>query len=250
MIFMEKAMINRLEKQLTVPMSLCDNTSHISITGIFNIFMDLACEHGEMLGMGKKAMDEKGMFWVATKTKIKINTRPHNMQHITAATWPQAPSKIRVNRLYSIYDGEQLLAEGKTEWVILDTYANKPVKLDGIYPVNLHPCPDIVCEENFYKMDADFSDCEEVAVHTVTSADIDLSQHMNNVAYIRAALAVFSCKELWDMNICEVDAAYRMQCYEGEKLSLRLRKHPDMCDIGILKPDGSTACIVRVVYKQ
>ncbi len=247
---MEKAMINRLEKQLTVPMSLCDNTSHMSITGIFNTFMDLACEHGEILNTGTKTMHENGMFWVATKTKIKINTRPHNMQHITAATWPQAPSKIRINRLYSICAGEQLLAEGKTEWVVLDANTNKPVRLDSFYPVDLQPCPDIVCEESFGRMGADFSDCEEAAVHTVTSADIDLSQHMNNVAYIRAALAVFSCKELENMNICEVDAAYRMQCYEGEKLSLRLRKQPDMCDIGILKPDGSTACIVRIVYKK
>jgi len=70
---------------------------------------------------------------------------------------------------------------------------------------------------------------------------------MNNVAYIRAVLGCFSTNEIDAMNICEIDVSYRLQCYEGEKLSFRI-KHEENCrEIGIIKEDGTTACVMRFV---
>lgn len=240
-------MRNRLEKQVIVPISWCDNHSQLNITGIFNLFMDLATEHGDEIGLGMDRLAEKGLFWVASKTKIKITQKPQMLKSVTAATWPEKPSRIRCNRYYSITDNVNMLVEGKTEWVMVEIESGRPAKIDSAYPIDMEHCPDVVCETPFCRLSTNFDECEELAGYTVCSTDIDVSQHMNNVAYIRAVLGCFSTKEIDDMNICEIDVSYRLQCYEGEKLSFRIRREENCCDIGIIKEDGTTACVMRFV---
>jgi len=240
-------MRNRLEKQIKIPISWCDNHSQLNICGIFNLFMDLATEHGDEIGLGMDRLAQKGLFWVASKTKVKINSSPKMLDDVYTATWPEKPGRIRCNRYYYIKNNSIMLVEGKTEWVMVEAENGRPAKIDGAYPAELEHCSDVVCEEPFCRLSTNFDDCEELAEYTVCSTDIDVSQHMNNVAYIRAVLGCFSTNEIDAMNICEIDVSYRLQCYEGEKLSFRI-KHEENCrEIGIIKEDGTTACVMRFV---
>ena len=239
-------MKNIFNKSIKIPLSQCDNTSRLNITGVFNIIMDLATEHGDELGLGMQALAEKGLFWVASKTKIKIHNRPKFFTTIDATTWPEKPNRIRCNRYYSIKDADQLIIEGKTEWVMLEIDSGRPAKIDGAYPVDMEHCTDVVCEAPFCRLSTNFENCEKLGEYTVCSTDIDVSQHMNNVAYIRAVLGCFSCKELDEMNITEIDVAYRVQCFEGEKLTFLIKKEESCCEIGIIKEDSSTACVIRL----
>ena len=239
-------MNNILNKTIKIPLSQCDNTSKLNITGIFNTIMDLATEHGDQLGLGMKPLADKGLFWVATKTKLKIHRRPLMLTDVEASTWPEKPNRIRCNRYYALKDNDGMLIEGKTEWVMLEICSGKPSKIDGAYPVDMEHCTDVVCDTPFPKLGTNFDDCEKLGEYTVCSTDIDVSQHMNNVAYIRAVLGCFSCKALEEMNISEIDVAYRVQCFEGEKLTFLIKCDEMYREIGVIKEDGSTACVVRL----
>ena len=238
-------MENRLERQIKVPMSICDNTNKISIDGIVDLFMDYATEHGDSIGVGREILAAKGLIWVAAKTKIKINRRPETLESVNVATWPEQPGRIRFNRYYSITQNGEYLVEGKTEWAILDLNSGRPYKLDETYPVNMEHSTEVVCDGPFTRMSTDFEGCEVIRTHTVSSNDIDVSQHMNNVAYIRAVLNAFSCKEIEDMNITEFEAVYRSQCFEGEHLTFKKRVTENGMEIGIIKEDGTTASVIR-----
>lgn len=241
-------MTNRIERQIKVPFSTADNTNRMGIVGIFNTFMDLATEHGNMIGVGMDKLADKGFIWVAAKTKFCIAKRPMPLDTVTVATWPEAPGKIRFNRYYAMADDNGYIIEGKTEWAILDLNSGRPCRLGDIYPVQMEHCAEIVCPEPFARLGTDFDDCPQIGSYTVTSSDIDVSQHMNNTAYIRAALGIFTCKELEAFDICEIEAAYRMQCFEGEHLAFRKRSTENGMDIGIIKEDGKTAAVVRIIY--
>ena len=240
-------MRNKLEKQLIIPISQCDNKSCLNITGIFNIFMDLATEHGAEIGVGMDVLAEKGLFWVASKTKIKINHTPAMLSRVSAATWPETPNRIRCNRYYYIKNDETTLVEGKTEWIMVDAESGRPSKIEGVYPDGFEHCPDVVCSEPFCRLGTHFENCEKLAEYTVCSTDIDVSQHMNNVAYIRAVLGAFTTKEIEDMKIKEIEVAYKLQCYEGEKLTFLVKKEENIREIGVIKQDETTACVVRFV---
>lgn len=241
-------MNNKLVKQYLVTASACDNTNHMSIQAIFTLFMDLAAEHGSELGLGMYDLAEKGLIWLTTKTKIHFFERPGMLDTVTAATWPEEPELIRCNRDYKLTDGDRILAVGKTEWAMYELASGRLVKTTGAYPAGLDHWPEKVCEEPFSRPKDDFATCEEIATHVVHSTDIDVSQHMNNVAYVRVMLSAFSCRELEQMNISEAEVFFRAQCYEGEKLSLRIKRQDDRFEIGILKENEKTAAIG--IFKQ
>ncbi len=240
-------MQNKLEKSHRVSLSLCNNTSRMGITGIFNTCMDLATEHGDMIGVGMGELAKKDLIWLAVKTRIKILRRPDMLQQVTASTWPMPVEKIRCNRCYLITDTEgNHLVEGKTEWALLNIATGRPSRADGIFPEDMVYHNDSVCDEPFSRISTDFEDGEEFARYTVTSSDIDVSQHMNNVAYIRAVLGAFSTKEIEDMDISEIEIAYRLQCFERENLTFRRRKAENSVEIGVIKEDGKTAAVLKI----
>ena len=52
--------------------SLCDYSANLSISSVASLFMDMAMYHAETLGIGFTGFNERGLFWVAVKTRIKI----------------------------------------------------------------------------------------------------------------------------------------------------------------------------------
>ncbi len=242
-------MKNILVKEYTVPISACDNKGQISIAGIFDLFMDMATEHGASINLGMDDLAQKGCFWVAAKSRVQFACRPKMLQSVTVSSWPEKPGNIRYNRYYTIASGENVIVKGKTEWTILDIESMRPKKSSEVYPQGLEHLEEVVCPEPFRRIDTDFTDSEELLKYTVTSRDIDVSQHMNNVAYIRAVLSAFTCKEIEEMNISELEIAYRVQCYEGEVLSIRKRMAENGVEIGIVKKDGKTAAVLSLISR-
>ena len=240
-------MDNRLDRQMRVQLSMCDNTSKLGILGLFYLVMDLATEHGDDIDLGADKLSPRGLFWVASKTKLKIHRMPKILDKVTASTWPEEPGRIRCNRFYTVKAGEEMLAEGKTEWAVVEKDTGKPHRLADVYPEGMTYCSEVVCEEPFAKIGTDFAEAEKTGEYVVKSTDIDVSQHMNNTAYIRAALSIFTVKEIEEMNITDIEAVYRIQCYENEKLELFTRKEENTVDVGIVKEDGKTAAVVRFV---
>lgn len=239
-------MENKLQKNIKIQTSMCDNLSRLSIPNLFTVFMDLACEHAPMLGMGADYLAKKGLFWVATKTKVKIHRLPEMLSYTEAATWPEAPGRIRTNRYYSLSDNNGILAEGKTEWAIINLDIGRPVKLSEVYPENIEHLEETVCDTPFARVNDDFTECEVIGRYKVCSNDIDIGQHMNNVAYIRALFSMFSCKELEEMNITDIDIAFRLQCYEGDTLTICKRNTKSATEFGFINKDGKAAATVRI----
>ena len=239
-------MENKFVSKLNVPSSFCDNAGKLGFVGAFNLFMDLATEHAKQIGVGGDVLREKGCFWVVSKTRIRFKRHPKMTEEVTASTWPEKPKTIRYNRYYTIEDESSVIAEGKNEWAILDMESGRPCKAADVYPVDMEHLEDKVCTEPFLRMSTDFADCQELCKHRVASSDIDMSKHMNNVAYVRAVLSAFTCDKLREMNISEIEIHYRHQCYEGEVLSIRCRDAEDFVEIGVIKPDGSCGAVLSI----
>ena len=96
------------------------------------------------------------------------------------------------------------------------------------------------------RIDPDFSDCEKLGTYTVRSTDIDIGNHMNNVAYIRAMLSMLSTERRKALDIKNMDVSFRSPSYEGEELGVFLRENEGFRDIGMLHSDGKSAALARI----
>lgn len=238
-------MKNRLEKDIKLLTASCDNTAVLSIPYIFMLFTDLATEHAPQIKLGADDLAEKGVFWVTTKTKVQIYKRPKMQDTVTASTWPEKPGRIRCNRYYTLNDDSGILVAGKSEWAIIDKEGHLH-KTSEVYPEGLVHCEDVVCSDPFSRISDDFSDCTVLGTYKIRSTDIDLAQHMNNAAYIRVLFGAFTCKELEEMNIQEVEIAFKAQSYEGDTLTIKERKTENSREFAMIRSDGIIAATIII----
>ncbi len=212
------------EKQNVVNMSVCDNLSLLSYPAFFDAFMDMATLHGNEMGVSSLDLAKHNLFWVVTRSKIKFFRRPHMLEEYTLRTWPTTPELLRSLRFCSFIDEQGVFAQGKTEWIMLNKDNFRPSKTSGVYPDRLKFSDKTILDEPWEKIVDDFSTFDKEYIYTVKSTDIDLSNHMNNVAYIRALFSTFSTKQIENMDIKEMELHYKSQCFEGDSLALRIKK--------------------------
>ncbi len=240
----------KMTKPIDIRASMCDHNGCLSAPAVFALFMDLASEHGSAIQLGMHELSAKGLFWLTVKTRIRFHRAPSMLDTVTADTWPEKPGRIRCNRYYVLRDGDEVLAEGKTEWAIIDMASGKLQKLSEVYPGDLNHLPDVVCPGAYARIPENFSDCPEIGTYTVRSTDIDLGQHMNNSAYVRVMFGAFSCAQTDAMHLQEAEVSFRSPCFEGDTLSIRTRPADNGMDVGMVRADGTTAIAARLTFGE
>ncbi len=216
-----------LETIKRVEMSDCDHLSNLSIPAFFDAFMDLATVHGKEMGVSTPELAKHNLFWVVTRSKIRFYRKPIMLEKYNLRTWPIAPELLRSLRFCTFFDENGIIAEGKTEWIMLNKDNFRPSRTTGIYPDRLVFSGDTVLDEPWQKISDDFSSFDKEVLYKVKSTDIDLSNHMNNVAYVRALLSAFTTSQLANADIKQVELNYKSQCFEGDELSIRIKKSED-----------------------
>lgn len=232
-----------------ISMSRCDYSWRLGIPQAADMLMDAATDHAQLLGVGFDAMASQSYFWMAARCKYRFHRRPAAQEAVTLTTWPGRIRYAICNRYYTLCCKDELLIEGMTEWVIYNTAENRiETAAQEIFKA-LPYCEELVCTGKKLRMSRDFSTDREIGRHIVCSTDIDIGRHMNNVAYIRALMGMFTTEELAQMDIAELEINYMEQCREGETLSFRRRDTADGMDVGILHGDGTAAATVHLTLR-
>lgn len=236
-------MENFISRDYLVLTSFCDAEGKLGIRNTFDIYMDMAAIHAAHLGVSYYDMLEYRCYWVAVRTRVKFYDRPALGDDITAVTWPGKPGLAKMDRFYQLRKGDRVVSEGRTEWGVQDIDTGLVRRTSSYpYPVELPYREERVCAEPFSLFrDTDVGEENPPRLYTVGSMDIDVGRHMNNVAYIRMLLGLFSTEELAAMDISEVEIAYRRACFEGEELRIYQSSDGNALRFRVVRPDGETA---------
>lgn len=240
-------MQNYLEKEEVLLTSKLDYAGRLKTAGLFDLFMDLAAEHAEYIGVGYESMLAHRAFWLAVRTRVRIYRTPGLQDRVQVKTWPGTPGAVKCDRFYRLRMVDEILAEGRTEWVAQDIDTGRVLKPDAYgYPTDMVPLPERVCSAPFTRFKEKPEPADLCARYTVGSRDIDTGRHMNNVAYVRMLMGTFTVAELESMDIAEVEVAYSAACREGEELTVYRRRDEEGFRFLIVKPDGTTAVQMAV----
>ena len=231
------------QKQVVITPSRCDATSRLSLHSIFVLFQDIASEHAESLGIGGAALAEKGLFWLTVRTRVKVYSRPRMMQEVDLSTWPMAPGRMRCDRCYRLCDGETLRAEGRTEWCVYDTQLGAVRSTEGLFDPETDFHGELLLPAPYARFRHDFTEADRACTHVVRASDIDVGRHMNNVAYLRMLMDVFSVAEQEKLRITEMEILFCMPCFEGEELDVLRRRTDFGYEFGVRRPDGRYAAL-------
>ena len=232
--------------QMDVLPSMCDENSLMSIPAILDMFQDAAGIHADSVGIGALELEEKGLFWIVSKIRLRIFKRPLVQEILESVTWIQPAERVSCERDWALYkDGEQL-AYVRSIWAALRRDNFRPGHMADFYPdsdFSIAPPDDIP----FTRMGKNFDDAELIGEYTIRSVDIDRGGHMNNVNYVRAMLGCFTCAQIAEMDITELDMQFILQCYEGE--TIRFVKRPSetgLMEVGALNEEGKVCFMAAV----
>lgn len=235
-----------LEVPLRAMPSMCDENSLMSIPAILDMFQDVAGIHADSVGIGALELEERGLFWIVSKIRLRINSRPLVQEMLEARTWIQPAERVSCERDWALYkDGEQL-AYVRSIWAALRRDNFRPGHMADFYPdsdFEIAP-PD---DRPFTRMGKDFDDAELLGEYTIRSVDIDRGGHMNNVNYVRAMLGCFTCAQLAEMDIRELDMQFILQCYEGETIRFVKRLSEEgLMEVGALNAEGKVCFMAAI----
>ena len=238
-------MNSEFSKEILIVPSMCDSTGKLGIPDTAALFMDIAAEHSNILGIGQKVLSAQGGFWLTVKTMLRFCRRPEFGESVRLTTWPEIPDRRKCLRDYEITANGETLCCGKTEWAILDMSSGRLRHVDSVYPADLELTDRCSMSEDFTRFENDPAEGELLGRYLVRSTDIDLGGHMNNVAYLRAFASLFSSSDWNSADIRFMEIWYRAQCFEGEELSVYHRKNDDFTEVSFIKPDGNCALELR-----
>ena len=232
-------------RDLLIPPSACDFDGRLSYPGAFSVFMDLATEHAELLGVGLAAMRAKSRFWLTVKTRIVYYDRPRISEAVQLLTWPEKPGPLRFNRSYEMRRDGELLVAGRTEWAVLDTETGALARSTDVLPEGLEYVRGSALDSGYARVPEHFEEIAPFCEYRVRATDIDVGGHMNNAAYPRALFSALSSGEIRAQARRSVDLIFRAPCFEGDTLRFYRNSRDGGTDYRMAR-DGETVLLARV----
>ena len=244
-------MISEFSTEQTVPLSLCDGSGCLGVTGALDMFMDAAVLHEDASGFGVYTMKEKGLYWIIGKTRLRFMRRPYLSEEIVLRTWFNDPTRLYGNREYSVEDREgKALVIGESEWLVATEGLEKLVNVKDYVKEGFYKKGCGLFDSKMKKIDKNFSEEQLLGTYTVCSEDIDFVGHMNNAAYSRAVMSFMSSEEQERRGIREAEFFYALQCREGDVLSVFRRDTEEAAEFGAFLPGGENVLTARISYER
>lgn len=241
--------INKNTTKLSVLPSSCDHTGRLGLFDTFKTFMDLANEHARILGIDQAVLMGRNQFWLTVKTRVRFYSRPKMDKPLVAETWPMKPGSLRTDRCYRLTCEGEPVAEGKTEWAVMDFSTGRLASLSTVFATDFEFNPDRVDIDEFPRIVLSEQPDEVRGPYRVSSSDTDMGMHMNNTAYVRALLGLFTTKELDQMDIQDICIIFKASAHEGDMLTMPIQRNGNIIDTGLVFEDGKPAVLARIVCR-
>lgn len=150
--------------------------------------IETAYDWGDSLGLGQKAYDELGIYWLIRETELIVEKFPQHNDELTLTIWMNQWQRVRGTRSYRVTkkDTGELYAYGAQKIVVMDVETLRPKKIDeeviGRFKID---DPDNNETKDRLRQQTGPLLLEKQRV--VNWSDLDAQQHVNNVVYVNYA---------------------------------------------------------------
>jgi len=198
-----------------------DPLGRLQVPILCKLLQEVAVAHAAMLGVAVETLLDRGTAWVLSRMCLALNRWPHGGDHITIETWPEAMSKLIVERRFALStrDGDPI-GTVSTWWVVLDLERRRPVRLPSEawdrlreYEIGSKPVKagSLAVPEP----------AERELAFTVRRSDVDLAGHANNTSFVEWAMEAVP-DEVWSTcDLCDLVVQFLAECHRGQTVLSR-----------------------------
>ncbi|HNY21251.1 MAG TPA: thioesterase [Treponemataceae bacterium] len=165
-----------------------DSRQRLTLPSLVRYFEDVAILHSARQGLNLEHYHDSHCGWMLLKRDITVRNLPSFAQTVRVGTRVNAIRKFLADRRFVMTDeGGAILAEGSSNWLLVDTDRRRPMKVPEDYCARFSVSSD--SESSFVAIDDVVfpspvpADSESRPVR-VGYGDIDTNSHVNNVSYL------------------------------------------------------------------
>lgn len=216
-------MMNQLasyQKTYTITTNYLDRFDDLSLTGMLDLFQDIAGRHAYLLKAGFLDMKKQDLIWVIARNHVKVIKEIPFGEDLIVKTWPLVPTRFYFDRIYQLLDQNgELLASARSRWLLVDSKTRKMAPSSRYnYPLtsfaNSNPF-----KEDFPSILAIDESIAPIFEHRVLASEIDHNEHFNNTRY--AELVYNSIRPKRKNSIEEFMLYYHSEVKLNETISVR-----------------------------
>ncbi len=199
-----------------------DFTRRLTIPSVFYFLQESAWHHAASNGFGWYELMGKGQIWVLSLIKVKVERLPEWNEKVQLLTWSKGGKGLYAYRDFELFDetGQKLIS-ASSAWLILDAKTRRPQRTDG-FDKEFPSCPNRSSMDEPIERENDREKPKCSSYFEITTSDIDMNLHVNNVCYVRWALDAFSVDFLTNNMVREINVSFLSEAKEGDRVGVDL----------------------------
>lgn len=243
--------MEKYQEQLSIKSYQTNQYGQASIASLFNILIEAAWAHAQVMDWGYDSLKSNNLFWVLSRIYFHVEKYPAWQDKITLSTWSAGTDGIYAYREY-IVENEQgeILFRASTAWLILDMETHKIFRLSDFratFPkrIEAKACrspkrikPDVHSEElNFYP---------------VLFSELDINKHFNSVKYLERVLDDFGIDFLNNHEPTELEVNYLKEGQDGDQIAVTRTQisENEYLNCLVRESDGADLCVMRILWRS
>lgn len=158
----------------------------VTLASLFNYMQDIASDHAETLGFGRKDLEKTNQIWILSRMYGEFFNFPKWTDNVQVTTWPSGTEKMFFQRNYRlVYPDGKKIANVASSWLIIDRTTKRiqrPTHLPIYEEVSFLSDSSI---RDAQKLEWEPSCLESQQKFNIRISDLDMNLHTNNVNYIK-----------------------------------------------------------------
>ena len=223
----------------------------LTIDSLCQFIQEAASNHADTLGFGVNYLLSNNRTWVLSRLSVKIDRKITLGDTIHLKTWPSGSEKFFFTRDFIIESNTgNELGRGASYWLFIDTEKRRPVPPSrGEIVFDFKELPSGI-DKPLEKLPQIDSISSPELSFTVRYGDLDLNNHVNNIAYIRWALEGIDPEFRKLHYASSIDINFIAEAVYGEKVSLSTNAVSGKAFLHYLFKGETEICRLRTSWKE
>jgi len=223
---MEQKLPGFFEDKFRIRTYEIDHTGRATLISIQQYLQEVAVEHAMKLKVSMYELFPQGLTWVLSRLHIKVQRYPKLHETVRVKTWPSGRSSLFATRDFEIWDSKETkICTATTSWMLIYLKNKRPARIDKhILELPVHPVRAL--PDDFPQLPKLTNPAFEKRFYARLS-DLDLNQHVNNIAYIAWCLEAIP-REYWDTHqLTEIEVNFKAESFYGDSIHSRCAPAPE-----------------------
>lgn len=224
-----------------------DSRRRLQPASILDFFQDVAGEHADEIGVGRKDVLAQNLVWVVVKVRYQILRDIPIYANVRVRTWPLESNRAIFRREYVIENeaGEECVL-GSSEWVLMHVEKRRIVPARDMIKLSDGFLTRTVFTENAPRI-PDVAQPDKTLCIVPRASQIDVNGHVNNTKY---ANFVLDAADLDDSEIIDTFAIeYHREIRKNSPVTVQVMRTPGQITVKGVSESGEKMFSAMITLK-